>query len=94
MGKQQIDSGGREIYSVDLTVCMLQTRYTVIDYLPLRGKFRGSINEHECSYFCIYSDKTQIISLPMRIEHSNPNSKSQSEISLVLTGLLYQSKCS
>ena len=61
---------------------------TVIHYLPLRGKIRGSINEHECSYFYRYSNEIQIISLPMRIEHSNPNSKSQSEMSLVLTGLL------
>ena len=53
---------------------------TVIHYLPLRGKFRGSINEHECSYFYIYSNKIQIISLQMRIEHINPNSKSQSEM--------------
>ena len=61
---------------------------TAIHYLPLRGKFPGSINEHVCSYFYLYSDKTQIISQPMRIEHTNPNSKSQSEILYVLTGLL------
>ena len=66
----------------------------MIHYLPLRGKFRGSINEHKCSYFYIYSDKTLIISPPMRIEHTNPNRKSQSEILYMLTGLLYQSKCS
>ena len=66
----------------------------MIHYLPLRGKFRGSINEHVCSYFYLYSDKTQIISLPMRIEHTNLISKSQSEILYVLTGLPYQSKYS
>ena len=68
--------------------------HSVVREVPLRGKFRGSINEHVCSYFYLYSDKTQIISLPMRIEHTNLISKSQSEILYVLTGLPYQSNCS
>ena len=41
----------------------------MIHYLPLRGKCRGSINEHVCSYLYIYSDKykcseVRIIRLP------------------------------